>query len=155
MHHHHRLIAASIAVALAAALAGCAAVNPPAAPPPQEQAAQLAPMLSSAGFRLVPADTPEKQRQLNSLLPLDLEYYVGKTGLLHYWMADPYYCNCMYLGSEQAYQHFEEISRNAQLDTESAAGQARATEIQQEDMALQMEEFNPYGLGLMGPAIVW
>ena len=41
-------------------------------------------MLSAAGFRMLPADTPQRQQQLSSLLPMQVNYYVGKTGNLHY-----------------------------------------------------------------------
>ena len=51
-------------------------------------------MLSAAGFRMLPADTPERQQQLASLVPLDVNYYVGKTGTLLDYMADPDYCKC-------------------------------------------------------------
>ncbi len=72
-----------------AALAGCASVKnsiEPPPPTPEQQAEQLEPMLSAAGFRMLPADTPQRQQQLQSLVPMQVNYYVGKTGnpaLLH------------------------------------------------------------------------
>ncbi|MGA8644552.1 MAG: hypothetical protein WB650_21810, partial [Candidatus Binatus sp.] len=81
----------ALIAAISAALAGCGSIQPPP-PTPEQQAEQLEPMLAAAGFRMLPADTPERQQQLESLLPLQVLYYVGKTGTLHYYMADPSYC---------------------------------------------------------------
>lgn len=147
---------------LAAALAGCSsASNPlePQPPTPAQQAEQLEPMLSAAGFRMLPADTPERQQQLASLVPLDVNYYVGKTGTLHYYMADPDYCKCMYIGTEQDYQQFEKLKLNQQFEAKEGEVSRENLEAQQmEEMDMQAEAFNPYGMGLvgpMGPAMYW
>ena len=73
-------------------------------------------MLSAAGFRMLPADTPERQQQLASLVPFDVNYYVGKTGNLHYYMADRDYCKCMYIGTEENYQQYEKLKLNQQFE---------------------------------------
>jgi len=116
-------------------------------------------MLSAAGFRMLPADTPDRQKQLESLLPMQVLYYVGKTGTLHYYMADPFYCKCMYIGSEQNYQKYERLKLNQQLVAKEGEVSRQDLEAQQmEDMDLQEEMFNPYGMSLagpMGPAIYW
>ncbi|MGH7814520.1 MAG: hypothetical protein ACREQI_11045 [Candidatus Binataceae bacterium] len=143
-----------LGIGAAAALAGCAALNPP--PTPQQQAARIEPMLSAAGFLMLPADTAEKQQTLDRLLPLQVQYYVGKTGNLRYWMADPYYCRCMFTGSERAYQLYEQMRLNQRLaKKEEAASVAELEARQEEEMNLQMEEFNPYGAGFAGPDYVW
>jgi hypothetical protein len=141
--------------ALAAGLAGCASLEPP--PPTSEQRAQaIEPMLSAAGFRVLPADTQEKLQHLNLLEPLKLQYYVGKTGTLHYYMADPFNCHCMYIGSEEAYQKYEQIKLNEKWN-EQEARSARENQMaaQEEEMNAQMEMFNPYGLGFYGPGMYW
>src|SRR5690348_13605593 len=102
------LFTAAFSSALAGLLCGCGSLNPPP-PTPIEQAQKIEPNLSAAGFTMLPADTPEREQKLSTLLPLQVQYYVGKTGKLHYWMADPYYCKCMYVGTEQAYQQYEKI----------------------------------------------
>ncbi|HUO06435.1 MAG TPA: hypothetical protein VMU16_14650 [Candidatus Binataceae bacterium] len=143
-----------IALVIVSAIAGCSTINPP--PTPQEKAEQMEPMLTAAGFTMLPADTPKKQQELSTTLPLNVQYYVGRTGKLHYWMADPYYCKCLYVGSEQAYQTYEQMSINQQLtQQEGEVAEEQLEARQQEEMAMQMEEFNPYGMGLIGPAIVW
>ena len=144
--------------AFSAALAGCGSIQPPP-PTPEQQAEQLEPMLAAAGFRMLPADTPERQQKLQSLVPLQVLYYVGKTGKLHYYMADPFYCKCMYVGSEENYQQYERMKLNQQLVAKEGEVSRQQLEAQQmEDMDMQEEMFNPYGLGLagpMGPAIYW
>src|SRR5271156_1328371 len=88
---------------MALAVAGCSdikKINDMGKPTPEQVAAQMEPMLTAAGFVMLPADTPQREQQIANLPPLQVSYYVGKTGKLHYWMADPNYCKCMYLGSE-------------------------------------------------------
>ncbi|HEY9159388.1 hypothetical protein [Candidatus Binatus sp.] len=153
----------SVAVAFliatfSAALFGCGSLQPQP-PTPEQQAEQIEPMLSAAGFRMLLADTPERQKHLESLAPLQVDYYVGKTGDLHYYMADPYHCKCMYIGSEEDYQQYEKLKLNEQFQAKEAEISQQALEAQQmEDMNMQEEMFNPYGMGLvgpMGPAMYW
>lgn len=144
-----------------AALAGCGSIKSvePQPPTQQQQAEQIEPMLSAAGFRMIPADTPERQQHLESLVPLKVNYYVGKTGNLHYYMADPDYCKCMYVGSEQDYQQYEKLKLNEQFEAKEGEISRQNLEAQQmEDMQAQEEMFNPYGMNLwgpMGPSIYW
>ena len=144
--------------AFSVALFGCASLQPQP-PTPEQQAEQIEPMLSAAGFRMLPADTPERQKQLDSLLPLQVQYYIGKTGNLHYWMADPDYCKCMYIGTEEAYQKYEKLKLDEQFQAKEGEISQRNLEAQQmEEMDMQEEMFNPYGMGLvgpMGPAMYW
>jgi hypothetical protein len=158
---HQRLIPIA-ALLLSVALSGCGSIKNDITPPqptPEEQAARIEPRLSAAGFTMLPADTPELQTKLSSLLPLQVQYYIGKKGRLHYYMADPYYCKCMYVGSEQAYQQYEKIKLNEQFnEQEGEASRQTLEERQMEEMDLQEEMFNPYGLSLagpMGPSIYW
>jgi hypothetical protein len=149
---------ALLVCALSAFFIACGSIQPPP-PTPQQKAEQIEPELSAAGFQMLPAETPEKQKQLETLLPLQVEYYVGRTGRLRYWMADPYYCKCMYVGSEQAYQKYMQMKVNeAFTEKESRIAQTNLEAQQLEQMDMQEEMFNPYGLGLvgpMGPAIYW
>ena len=143
------------------ALAGCGSIKSvePQPPTPQQKAEQIEPMLSAAGFRMIPADTPERQQHLESLVPFQVNYYVGRTGNLHYYMADPDYCKCMYLGSEQDYQQYEKLKLNQQFEAKEGEISRQNLEAQQmQDMDLQEEMFNPYGMNLwgpMGPSIYW
>jgi hypothetical protein len=126
-------------------------------PTPEQKAAQLEPMLSAAGFVMLPADTEKRQQQIANLPPLEVSYYVGRTGKLHYWMVDPNYCKCMYLGSEQAYQRYEQMRLQQnwqQQENETARTDLQAE--QQEAWDAQIEEFNPYGgMGWAGPGFYY
>jgi hypothetical protein len=143
---------------LSAALFGCGSLQPQP-PTPEQQAEQIGAMLSAAGFRMLPADNPERQQHLDSLLPLKVQYSVGKTGDLHYWMADPYYCKCMYLGTEEDYQKYENLKLNQQFQAKQAEIAQQTFEARQmEEMDMQEEMFNPYGMGFvypMNPAMYW
>ncbi len=143
---------------LSAALFGCGSLQPQP-PTPEQQAEQIEPMLSAAGFRMLPADTPERQKRLDSLLPLKVQYHVGKTGELHYWMADPYHCNCLYIGTEEDYQKYENLKLNEQFQAkEGEISQQTLVAQQMQEMDMQEEMFNPYGMGFagpMGPAMYW
>jgi hypothetical protein len=148
-------LGAVVSAILGVSLAGCASLEPQL-PTPAERAEALEPMLSAAGFRVLPADTQEKLQHLNLLEPLKVQYYVGKTGAIHYYMADPYNCHCMYIGSEEAYQKYEQIKLNEKWNREEARS-ARENEMaaQEEEMNTQMEMFNPYGVGMYGPSMYW
>jgi hypothetical protein len=138
--------------AFSAALAGCGSIQPTPPPTPEQQAEQVEPMLSAAGFRMLPADTPQRQQQLETLVPFDVNYYVGKTGTLHYYMADPVYCKCMYIGTEENYQQYEKLKLNEQFQEKEGEISQQDLEAQQmEEMEEQEEMFNPYGMGLVGP----
>jgi hypothetical protein len=145
--------------AFSAALFGCGSIQQPQPPTPEQQAEQVEPMLSAAGFRMLPADTPQRQQQLASLVPFDVNYYVGKTGTLHYYMADPVYCKCMYIGTEENYQQYEKLKLNEQFQAKEGEVSRENLEAQQmEEMDEQEEMFNPYGMGLwgpMGPGMYW
>jgi hypothetical protein len=146
--------AIALVILFSVAFSRCGSIKPP--PSPIDQAARLEPMLSAAGFRMLPADTPEKQEQLKTLLPLQVQYYVGKTGTIHYWMADPFYCKCMYIGSEQAYQKYQQFKLNEQISAQDALAAREGVEaVQDEDMNMQLEMFNPYGMGYVGPMMYW
>ena len=127
------------------ALAGCAAFQPD----PQAAAEQKESLLSAAGFRMLPAETPEKLAHVQSLPPLKVKYFTDPDGTLHYWMADAQYCHCVYVGNEAAYQKYKQMQFQAQLAAEeSRAAEMRAEAAQEE----QMELMNPM---LMTPMWVY
>ncbi len=115
-------------------------------------------MLAAAGFAMLPADTAQRKQQLSTLPPLTLSYYVGHTGKMHYWMADPQFCNCLYLGSEEAYQKYERMRTRQHLaEQEHRAAEESLEAASEEQMSLQSEMLNPYapdpysGLGWLPP----
>jgi hypothetical protein len=65
-------------------------------------------MLSAAGFRKVPADTPERQADLRSRPPHRI---VSRTtgSNVEYAYADPDDCRCVWVGGEKEYSEYERL----------------------------------------------
>ena len=151
------LLLACVAVSCSGVASDLHQMDQPAKPTPEQKAAQIEPMLSAAGFVMLPADTPKREQQIASLPPLEISYYVGRTGKLHYWMADPQYFKCMYLGSEGAYQRYEQMQQQQNWEEkENATARDEAGAAKQEETDAQIESFNPYGgLGWVGPGFYY
>ncbi len=69
-------------------------------------------LLSQAGFSVVPVDTPARVKKLNDLKPLKVRYF-SRNGKSVYWFADPYNCHCLYRGSEQNYEKYQQLRIDA------------------------------------------
>jgi len=106
-------------------------------------------MLSAAGFRIIPVDTPAKTQILKSLPPLKVNYYLGKGGVPRYWLADPYECRCLYLGDQAAYQHYENLRLQNRIIRQQ---QETAEENLEASQNMQMDMMSPFGAGF-GPGI--
>ena len=93
--------------------------------------------LSAAGFKVRVADTPERQAML-ARLPAHKVLMRNHDGTVHYVYADPQGCNCIYVGSEDAYQKY------------AAAKQAQHIADQQ---AFAAQEYNDatWNWGAWGP----
>jgi hypothetical protein len=129
-------------MALSLALSGCAAVG--LTMTPQQRAQKIEPMLSAAGFRMLAANTPEKEQHLANLPPFKLHYYTNTEGKMRYWFADPAYCHCVYLGNEAAYQKYQNLHLQQQLaEQQQRAAQENYAASQQ----MQMDMLNPFGFG--------
>ena len=96
-------------------IAGCAAIE-------SNEAQSTEELLVAAGFVMVPADTPEKVANLNTLTPLKVEFSVKDNKPL-YWYADPYNCKCVYTGDQAAYERYEKLNveQNIANEQEEAA----------------------------------
>ena len=84
---------------LAGVLSGCVT--------PQEAVTQKEDSLAAAGFVQRPANTPERQAMLAKLPPHRFVRRVHGDDV-HYVYADPLVCNCLYVGSQQAYGVFQQ-----------------------------------------------
>lgn len=73
-------------------------------------------MLSAAGFKMVPADTPQRQAHLKSL-PADKITPVQREGITYYTFPDPKN-NVLYVGQEQQYQRYRQLRYEKQLADE-------------------------------------
>jgi len=62
--------------------------------------------LSAAGFVIKPANTPERQAML-ARLPAH-KFVIRQNGdTIHYVYADPLVCDCLYVGTQQAYNQYK------------------------------------------------
>ena len=103
-------------IALSFGVTGCAAIR-------THQTAETEQVLAAAGFQVKPADTPEKLAHLQTLTPRKVVRYT-RDGQPQYVYADPETCKCLYVGDEQRYQKYQELSLQKQIaDEQMSAAQ--------------------------------
>jgi hypothetical protein len=104
----HRIVCVALATA---ALAACQTMK--------QEVSHREDSLSAAGFMVRPANTPARQTMLNSLPP---HRFVMRTngGVVHYVYADPIVCDCLYVGSEQAFNQYKQHVQQQKLADERA-----------------------------------
>jgi len=73
------------------------------------RAQRMEPLLSQAGFTVVQADTPARVEKLDKIKPAKLSYF-PVNGKQLYWFADPYVCHCVFRGTEQNYQMYQQLT---------------------------------------------
>jgi hypothetical protein len=103
------------------------------------EAQQVDSLLAAAGFKMLPADTPEKEEMLNSLPPLNLQYRV-KDGNPLYFYADPYNCKCVYTGDQAAYDRYEKLAQEAAI-----AEEEQQAALMNEEAAMEMNSWDWLG----------
>jgi hypothetical protein len=104
-------------VALGLSVTGCAAIR-------AHQTVETEQVLAAAGFQVKPADTPEKLAHLQTLTPRKVVRYT-RDGQPQYVYADPETCKCLYVGDEQRYQKYQELSLQKQIaDEQMSAAQS-------------------------------
>lgn len=81
---------------------------------PREQVAHQEDSLGTAGFIVSSADTPQRQAMFDQLPPFHLMSYVRGTNV-SYIYADPAVCNCLYVGTQPAFDRFAFQARLRQL----------------------------------------
>jgi hypothetical protein len=74
-------------------------------------------LLIKAGFQVKRADNPDRLAHLKTLAPLTLVRH-ERNGVPYYVFADPDGCQCVYVGNEAAYQQFQKLAHEAQLESE-------------------------------------
>jgi len=99
-------IALVVVAVLSLALAGCAALQ-------KNNVTGVEGLLTRAGFRQMPADTPQKLAHLKSL-PQNKIIRRTRHGNPYIVYADATYCICMYVGNETNLRHYRnlEIQQN-------------------------------------------
>ena len=122
------------AVMLPLLLAGCAMLM-------AAQVKETEQMLSAAGFRMKPADTPDKLAQLQTLKQHKILRHV-KDGKVIFLYADAKVNRCLYVGDEAAYQEYQKLA----LQKKIADEQRWAAEMN-EDAAMRWDAWGPWGPG--------
>ena len=102
---------------------------------PLQRAKRIEPMLSAAGFHMQPITNSAQQSTLQTMTPLKVRYY-PYNGKMHYWFADPVYCDCLFVGNEEAYQRYQQF----RLQEQNVQEQERTAEMNEE--AAQQEQMN-------------
>jgi hypothetical protein len=92
--------------ATAIAVGGCAATR-------RHEARDTGDLLVAAGFKTKLADSPERAQQLRAMLPLKIVSQ-SKDGHTVYRYADPYSCDCLYVGDQQAYAKYRSLALQKQ-----------------------------------------
>jgi hypothetical protein len=124
-------------LAIALSVAGCASQ--------QAMTQNTEQMLAAAGFLQKPADTPKREARLASLTPyhiLSQRLLVGGQDTVGYVYADPQYCHCVYVGDPTAYQRFQQLALQQQMQ-------------QQQIAAADMAYTDSFGWGDWGPYPYW
>jgi hypothetical protein len=86
----------------------------------EQRAADKDNALAAAGFVIRPANTPERQAMLKHLPPKRIVQQAhGDTVSFVY--ADPLACNCLYIGTQQAYDAYQRYVQQKQLADEQQA----------------------------------
>lgn len=94
-----------VALALCLAL-GCASV----------EARSTDSLLENAGFRTVPANTPQRIELLKSLPPKKLSP-VDRNGQIFYVYADPDGCRCLRVGRPEQFEIYQRLQAGKQAST--------------------------------------
>ena len=114
-------------------LAGCAAIQ-------NNRAIQTERLLSAAGFQMKLADSPEKLDHLETLPQRKLVPHTRPDGDVYYVYADASACKCLYVGSQKAYQRYQEIA----LRQQEAEDGKMAAEMN-ENAAMDWGMWEPWG----------
>ena len=122
-----RLRAILVVAGLSAAAAACAS-----------RAEIKEDMLSSSGFRAVPAKTPRQLASLKSLPAHKLTKATYK-GAPAWVYADPTVCGCLYIGNQDAHDAYLKKAAQAKATDAKEAANARAAMDSMADLGLDWE----------------
>lgn len=93
----------------------------------REDADQVESTLAAAGFRMKPADTPEKLAKLQTL-PQRKIFTQVKDGEPVYLFADAEFCKCVYAGRQPQYDRYQRLA----FEQKIAQEHVEAAEMNQE-----------------------
>ena len=115
-----------LVVVMVTVLGGCTAMR-------RDQAADTKSLLTQAGFKVIPADTPERMAKLKTVPAYKVIPWQRKSGGTVYAYADPDSCKCVYVGSPKQYANYKQM-----LSAEQAADIA----AQEKAASNEPEEFS-------------
>ena len=111
--------------------------------------------LAAAGFLMKPANTPARQTMLGKLPPH--RFLIRQSGnATHYVYADPLVCDCLYVGTQQAYDRY----RSNQL-AEHLASEQQLAALTYENAFWSWNAWGPWGVPganfgfVYGPMVGW
>jgi len=93
---------ALVALGFLPGLSGCKTIE-------SSEAKHTEDILSAAGFKQFPANTPERISMLTTMKARSF-HTVVKDGKTYYVYPDPTHCNCLYAGTEQEYQEYHKLA---------------------------------------------
>jgi hypothetical protein len=97
------------AIVIATAVSACTAMR-------RDREADTTSLLRQAGFKIIKADTAEREAKLKTVPAYKVVPWKRKTGGTVYAYADPDPCKCVYVGSPKQYATFKQL-----LSAEQAA----------------------------------
>ncbi len=112
-------------------LAGCAALQ-------NQQAIETERLLAAAGFQMRFADTPEKLQHLKTLTQRKLTPH-QRDDKVYYVYADATSCQCLYVGTEKAYQRYQDLALQKEITEEQ-----RVAAEMNEDAAMDWGMWGPW-----------
>ena len=119
---------------------------------PQQRIEHHEDNLAAAGFVVRPANTPERQAMLARLPPHKFVQRVNGD-VVHYVYADPSVCNCLYVGTQQAYNQYKRDQQQKRL-----ADEQQMNADMYSDAAWNWNAWGPWGPSYgfrYGPGIGW
>jgi len=124
-------VAAVVALSGVFALAACET--------PQQVVSQNEDNLSAAGFMVRPANNPKRQEMLDRLPPHQFVRRVHGDTVVYVY-SDPLVCDCLYVGSEQAYNSYK-----LYLQQKAIANQQEMTAEDYSDAEWDWGAWGPWG----------
>lgn len=111
MKHPLRFLTLALtAIGVLAVFPGCAALN-------EMQSAQTEQTLSASGFKVVPANTPERAASLAQLKPYQIHRKI-KGSTVYYLYPDPKQ-GVLYLGNQQQYNAYQGYTTQQEIANEN------------------------------------
>jgi hypothetical protein len=95
---------------LAAMMCGCASFR-------QSEIRETEDLLAAAGFTMKRADSAEKTTEAGNLPPHKF-VVIHRNGAPYYIYADPEVCQCIWVGDQQQYSRFQQLSLQKQIADE-------------------------------------